>query len=104
MVKILKSKRLQKFKTPVSGDNSKFWTRLMLLHYSYNIIILLIGGGLILKGYMLVEKGINGKIEWILKVFGNESSLKNASPGVFLIAVGLFIILFARDKAEYNGK
>ena len=102
MVKLLKSKRLQKFKPPVSGDNSKFWKLLLIIHYSYNTIVLIVGSLFILRGYKLVEKGVNGEIEWILKAFGNESTLKNASPGVFLILIGFFIILFARDNVEYK--
>ena len=104
MVKILKSKRLQKFKPPVSGDNSKFWTTVMILHYCYNTLIILAGTAIIIWGYRMVTKGITGEIDWILKAFGNESTLKNASPGVVLIVVGLLIILFARDNVEYKKK
>jgi hypothetical protein len=104
MVKILRSKKLQKFKPPVSGDNARFWTVLMFVHYIYNIFVIVVGSGLIIVGYKLIDKGVNGEIEWILKVFGTESSLKNASPGVFLIAVGLFIIILARDTVECKGK
>ncbi len=102
MINLLKSRRLQKFKPPVSGDNSKFWKLLLIIHYSYNIIVLIVGSIFIFKGYELVERGINGEIEWILKVFGSESTLRNASPGIFLVIVGFFIILFARDNVEYK--
>jgi hypothetical protein len=104
MVKLLTSKRLRNFHPPVSGDNSKFWLRLMIFHYCYDAFIILVGSGFIILGYRFVEKGIKGEIDWIVKAFGNESILKNATPGVFLIVVGLLIILLARDNVEYKGK
>lgn len=103
MVK-LTEKRLKKFKTPVPGSNSKFWTSTRNFHYIYNGGVVLFGLFIIIKGLILIRQGISGNIEWIVKAFGNESTLKNASPGVFLAVLGLLFILIAKDNVEFKSK
>jgi hypothetical protein len=101
MFKFSRSKN-KAFETPVSGENEKFWLRQQMLHYSYNLIIVLLGSSFIFFGIRLVGKGVEGEIDWIIKLFGNESSVKNATPGIFLIIVGLLVIIFARDKTRFK--
>lgn len=98
----LTAKLLQKFQTPVPGFNSKFWRTTRNFHYIYNGFVILIGLFIILKGMKMIGAGISGEIEWILKVFGNESSLKNASPGVLLAVLGLMFIVVAKDNVEFK--
>jgi len=102
MVK-LTEKRLQKFKPPVPGSNSKFWTSTRNFHYIYNGVIVIIGFFIIVKGFKMIGDGISGNIEWIVKIFGNESSLKQASPGVFLSVLGLLFIVVAKDNVAFKG-
>jgi hypothetical protein len=97
-----KGKKYKKFRTPVPGEEVGFWTKLMYLHYLYNLIIVIIGVGLIIWGGWMIINGINGEIDWIIKLFGNESTLLNATPGTFLIVVGLLILLFVRSKVDYR--
>jgi len=51
----------------------------------------------------MIGDGISGDIEWIVKIFGNESSLKQASPGVFLSVLGLLFIVVAKDNVAFKG-
>jgi len=76
----------------------------MYLHFLYNIFIILAGGGFIFWGSWMIVKGVKGEIDWIINLFGNKSSLYNATPGVLLIIVALILILFARSKVEYKKK
>ena len=103
MVK-LTEKRLKKFNPPVPGSNSKFWTSTRNIHYLYNGIVIFIGLFIIIKGIKMIGKGITGDIEWIVKAFGNESNLKNASPGVLLTVLGLLFIVVAKDNVEFKRK
>lgn len=103
MVK-LTATRLQKFKTPVPGSDSKFWTSTRNFHYIYNGVVILIGFFIIIKGVKMIGAGVSGEIEWIIKLLGNESSLKQASPGVFLAVLGLMFILVAKDNVEFKSK
>jgi hypothetical protein len=96
------SKKLKGLKSPVSGENSKYWSKLTWVYYGYNSFIVIVGSCFIVFGYNQIDNGVSGRIEWIVKLFGNESSLKHATPGVFLMLIGFFIILFARDKVGYH--
>lgn len=99
-----RGKKLKKFSTPVKGDNNKFWTKAMFLHYIYNILIVLVGVGFMIWGGRMIINGIAGKIDWIIEIFGNKSKILNATPGVFFILVGFLIIIFARSDTEYKSK
>lgn len=102
MLNLKKHKKLKKFTSPVPGSEVGFWTQIMVFHYVYNVFIVLVGLGLILWGGWMVSAGIEGEIDWIINIFGNESSLYNATPGVFLVVIGFLIIVFARSKVDYK--
>ena len=97
-----KSTRLKAFKAPVPGKNDKFWTKMMYAYYCYRIAILIVGTTIMIKGYTLIENGVTGKVEWIIKICGNESTIKNATPGILLIIVGLIIIILTKDKIGFK--
>jgi hypothetical protein len=76
----------------------------------YSITGLFVGLVCILCGFYLVYFNINGTIEWSAKIFESSSTIKNASPGVILMIVGLLIIRITRThgtsiqrKIDING-
>ena len=95
-------KKLKSFKPPVPGDNAEFWTKAMIFYYIYNGFIVMVGLAIIILGGWMIVNGVDGNIDWILKLFGNKSELLNATPGVFLVVIGFLIIIFARSKTEYK--
>jgi hypothetical protein len=94
---------LQKFKPPVPGSDSRFWAKTRNFHYIYNFFIAILSLFIVLKGVNIIIQGIEGNIEWILNLFGNESSIKHATPGVFIVLVGLLFFYIGRDKVEFKG-
>ena len=72
------------------------------LHYEFIIILIsLIGGlGCLIAGIVLTVLGFTGSIEWIIEVSGFTSRLINASPGIVLMILGLFLTLKSRLKIK----
>ena len=72
------------------------------LHYEFIIILIsLIGGiGCLIAGIVLTVLGFTGSIEWIVELSGFTSRLINASPGVVLMILGLFLTLKSRLKIK----
>jgi len=46
----LLKKALTKFESPVPGSDSSHWKLSLWLHYSYNFLVVLIGGGVTFYG------------------------------------------------------
>ena len=72
------------------------------LYYEFIIILIsLIGGiGCLIAGIVLTVLGFTGSIEWIVELSGFTSRLINASPGVVLMILGLFLTLKSRLKIK----
>ena len=70
--------------------------------YKYGKFGLLIGVVAMIGGIFLGIYGVVGSTSWSAKFAGFESSLVDASPGVILFVIGLFIMLFTRPKVNFK--
>jgi hypothetical protein len=59
---------------------------------------LVIGLICVVGGIALIYAGVEGSIDWTLKVMGLESKLAKASPGVVLSVAGVIIIWITRFR------
>lgn len=67
----------------------------VIKHEFIIILISLLGGILcLIGGITLAIFGFNGKIDWIVKTDNFRSRLINAAPGIILMLIGLFVLLF----------
>ncbi|MCK5617333.1 leucine-rich repeat domain-containing protein, partial [Candidatus Pacearchaeota archaeon] len=64
----------------------------------YSIIGMIIGALAMVGGVILTLNGAIGEISWTASVFGMESELNDAGPGVVLMVIGLFVILITKPK------
>lgn len=68
-------------------------------------LVAIIGGVLlILVGVGLVYLGFKGSIQWSFSAFGLSSKLIDASPGIFLMVVGIILIALNRFSVRANRK
>ena len=70
--------------------------------YKYGKFGLLIGVVAMIGGIFPGIYGVVGSTSWSAKFAGFESSLVDASPGVILFVIGLFIMLFTRPKVNFK--
>lgn len=72
------------------------------LNYEFIIVLIsLIGGiGCLIAGIVLTVLGFTGSIEWIVEVSGVSSKLINASSGIVLMVIGLWLTLKSRLKIK----
>lgn len=72
------------------------------LNYEFIIVLIsLIGGiGCLIAGIVLTVLGFTGSIEWIVEASGFSSKLINASPGIVLMVIGLWLTLKSRLKIK----
>jgi hypothetical protein len=62
----------------------------------YSVSGLVLGLVCLLGGVVLFLRGVTGSASWTGKVLGLESRLTDASPGVVLFVVGLFVVWVTR--------
>ncbi len=66
--------------------------------YRYGALGLVLGLVTIIGGVILGLNGIAGSSSWTAKLFGFESQLNDAAPGVILFVVGVFLVWATRPK------
>ncbi|MGA9770060.1 MAG: hypothetical protein WBV94_13540 [Blastocatellia bacterium] len=70
--------------------------------YSYAKLGLTLGLSSIIGGMILGLNGVAGSTSWTASVFGLESKINDAAPGVVLFVVGIFYIWITRPKVKLN--
>ncbi len=68
--------------------------------YRYAMLGLILGLATILGGVILSLHGIAGSTSWTAKLFGLESHLNDAAPGVVLFVVGIFFVWSTRPRVK----
>ena len=81
---------------PGSLKHPQTYQKFAKLHFFYSLVGLLLGLGCVLGGMVLCWHGVPGAASWSMKLIGAESKISDATPGVILIVVGLFVILVTR--------
>ena len=64
--------------------------------YKYSQSGLFCGLLCIFGGIVLFILGVTGSVEWLFNLFGLESKVINAAPGIILFIIGLFVIWITR--------
>ena len=66
------------------------------LHLIYSMSGLVLGLVCMLGGVVLGLHGVVGSTSWTAKFVGAESNISDATPGIMLFVVGLFVVLVTR--------
>jgi hypothetical protein len=72
----------------------------VLGEYIYAIIGQVLGFSTVIGGIILALHGVSGHTSWTAKLFGFESSINDAAPGVVLFIVGIFLVFITRPKVK----
>jgi len=75
---------------------SGFWEKAMGLEFKYSRAALIVVLACLLGGIVLFVLGVTGSTSWTVKVYGAESKLLDAAPGVVFFVVGLFVLWLTR--------
>ncbi len=67
----------------------------------YSIVGLVLGFICIILGSLLVLSGVAGNSNWTASFIGMESILTDASPGIILFVVGLFVVRATKFKFRH---
>jgi len=87
---------MQMIRVPGKLTDRNFWRRASLLQFIYSMLGLLLGLACVLCGMALFFHGIAGSSSWTMKIIGAQSKITDATPGVILFVVGLFIVYITR--------
>lgn len=70
------------------------------LHLIYSLSGLVLGLACVLGGIVLCLHGVVGSTSWTAKFIGAESNISDATPGVVLFVVGLFVVWVTRFSVK----
>jgi hypothetical protein len=77
------------------------------LKFVYSIVGLFLGLACILAGVVLGLAGVVGHTSWAASLMGLSTNLTDATPGVVVFVVGVFIVLITRfsvrEKRQEKG-
>ncbi len=68
--------------------------------YRYAMLGLVLGLASIIGGVVLGLHGVAGSTSWTAKFLGLSSQINDATPGVILFVVGLFMIIATKPKVD----
>lgn len=70
------------------------------LHFIYSLSGLVLGLACVLGGMVLCLHGVVGSTSWTTKFVDAESNISDATPGVVLFVVGLFVVWVTRFSVK----
>jgi hypothetical protein len=70
------------------------------LKFAYSLAGLVLGLACILAGVVLGLAGVAGKTTWAASFLGLSTNLTDATPGVIIFVVGIFMVLITRFKVK----
>lgn len=85
-------------KSTTKGDDLK---NLVGHEYGYAKLGLFLGVICILGGIFLCINGVAGATNWTAKIIGLESKINDATPGVVLFIVGIFIVQITKPQFKH---
>ncbi|MDP8228509.1 MAG: hypothetical protein P9M15_03555 [Candidatus Electryoneaceae bacterium] len=68
--------------------------------YIYGMLGLLLGLVAIIGGVILIINGCAGSVSWTVKFLALESNVNDATPGVVLLIIGLFLVKVTYPKVK----
>lgn len=88
----------------VAKENPDLAKQAVQAQYKISVLGMVLGLLCIIGGLGLLFWGVSGNVSWSVKVFGFDSKLADAAPGVVLFIVGALIIYFSRFEVTIAGK
>jgi hypothetical protein len=85
---------------PKAADDDAFYRLGLKLKFVYCMVGLFLGLTSILVGAWLCLRGVTGHSSWAVSMLGLSSNLNDASPGVIVFVVGVFIVLITRFQVR----
>jgi TRAP-type C4-dicarboxylate transport system permease small subunit len=85
---------------PVAMNEDSFHRLGLKLKFVYSLVGLLLGLACILVGAWLCLRGITGHSTWAVSTLGLSSNLNDASPGVVVFVIGMFVVLITRFQVR----
>lgn len=79
---------------------SDFANRALKFRFIYSFLGLIFGLTFALGGIVLCLNGVVGSTSWTAKILGAKSEVSDATPGVILFIVGLFVVFITRFKVK----
>jgi hypothetical protein len=76
--------------------------RVVVFEYIYGILGLLLGLACILGGVILGLRGVTGSTSWTADALGLSSNINDATPGVVLFVVGIFLVWITKPKLHFK--
>jgi hypothetical protein len=70
--------------------------------YIYGTLGLLLGLACILGGVMLGLRGVTGSTSWTAELLGLSSNINDATPGVVLFVVGVFLVWITKPSLKFR--
>jgi hypothetical protein len=81
---------------PQSLKDPHTYRELAKLQLIYSLFGLVLGLACVLGGMVLCLNGVAGSTSWTAQLVGAESKISDATPGVVLFVVGLFVVWVTR--------
>jgi hypothetical protein len=75
---------------------------LVQTHKIVSILGIIFGGVICIIGVLVMILGLSGSIEFMINVGGIVSRLINASPGVLIFFLGIFIMAWVKSRIRYE--
>jgi uncharacterized BrkB/YihY/UPF0761 family membrane protein len=72
----------------------------MLYDFIYGVLGLISGLAAIVLGALLTVNGIIGSTSWTAKFMSLQSNINDATPGVMLFIIGLFLIYVTKPRVK----
>lgn len=85
---------------PQSVKDPQTYQEIARLHLIYSLSGLVLGLACLLGGIVLCLHGVVGSTSWTAKFVGAESNISDATPGVVLFVVGLFVVWVTRFSVK----
>lgn len=76
--------------------------RVVGLEYAYAMLGLVLGLACILGGVILGIRGVTGSTSWTAEAFGLSSNINDATPGVVLFVVGVFLVWITKPNLRFK--
>jgi hypothetical protein len=86
----------------VHTDASTLAHRVIGLEYIYGMLGLVLGLTCILGGVILGLRGVTGSTSWTAKAVRLSSNVNDATPGVVLFIVGIFLVWITKPKLHFK--
>jgi hypothetical protein len=82
------------------SHSSEILKTTIMWEYIYAMLGLVLGLSCVLGGIVLGLHGVAGNTSWTAKVLGLSSTVNDATPGVVLFIVGIFMVFITRPKVK----